>query len=384
MIKLYGYQRDAIKKLKSGSVLCGGVGSGKSLTALGYYLWKEHPKPLYVITIAKKRNDKEWEKDANKINASITKVDSWNNIGKYIGVRGAFFIFDEQRLTGHGAWVKSFLKIAVNNHWIMLSATPGDTWMDYIAIFIANGFYKNRTDFINQHVIISYNNRARFPQIKGYIDTPRLEFFKKEVVVQMSYVRETNVEICKRWVDYDKEKFKLVKDGRWDPYNEFPIQNVSALYYLMRKVANENPTRLNQLWEVVEKHDRVIVFYNFTYELDLLRTLGNRIVIAEHNGVKHEPIPKTDRWLYLVQYQSASEGWNCIETNVIFFYSLNYSYKVMKQASGRIDRLNTPYETLYYYIAISDSYIDRVILRALREKRKFNEREVKIEPILTS
>ena len=203
-VQLDGNQLLALEQLKSGSILCGGVGSGKSRTSLAYFTVKEckgglngepmkDPKNLYIITTAKKRDSKEWEDEFppfpfDEIDICI---DSWNNIGKYADVKDSFFIFDEQRLVGSGAWVKAFLKISKSNHWILLSATPGDTWMDYIPVFIANGFYKNRTEFIRRHVV--YSRFAKFPKVDHYVETGRLLRLRKSILVNMTNVYFNNL-----------------------------------------------------------------------------------------------------------------------------------------------------------------------------------------------
>ena len=379
-IKLFPHQEEALSQLKTGSILYGGVGSGKSRTAIAYYYKEEFPKNLYIITTAAKRDTLDWEQECALFGLTDIPewgieihVDSWNNIKKYVGVSNSFFIFDEQRVVGSGVWVKSFIKITKNNNWILLSATPGDTWLDYIPVFIANGFYKNRTEFVRRHVV--YNSFTKFPKVDRYVETARLERLKREVLIGMDYKRKTSSKYVNVTTAYDKEKLDLVYKKRWNPFESKPIRDVSSLFFTMRKVVNSDIDRLIQTRGILEKHKRVIVFYNFNYELEILRELSKHYTVAEYNGHKHESIPDSESWAYLVQYISGSEGWNCVETNTVVFYSLNYSYRLMTQAAGRIDRLNTPFANLYYYRLISDSLIDQAILKALKNKKRFNEKE---------
>ena len=386
-VQLDGNQLLALEQLKSGSILCGGVGSGKSRTSLAYFTVKEckgglngepmkEPKNLYIITTAKKRDSKEWEDEFppfpfDEIDICI---DSWNNIGKYAEVKDSFFIFDEQRLVGSGAWVKAFLKISKSNHWILLSATPGDTWMDYIPVFIANGFYKNRTEFIRRHVV--YSRFAKFPKVDHYVETGRLLRLRKSILVNMKYLKPTQQHHFQITVGYDREKYKFVTKERWDIFKDEPLRDMSALCYLLRRIVNTDQQRIDAVKRLVSEHPKAIIFYNFDYELDILRELGRELEIptAEWNGHKHQPIPIGSSWLYLVQYTAGAEGWNCISTNMIIFYSQNYSYKIAVQAAGRIDRRNTPYTDLYYYHIRSNSSIDVAIYQALSRKKNFNER----------
>jgi hypothetical protein len=373
-VELYPHQKRAINQLKTGSILYGGVGSGKSLTAIAYYYKNEYPKDLYIITTARKRDTLDWIEEAKVYGVKPIKVDSWNNIKKYINIKDSFFIFDEQRLIGSGVWVKSFLKIVKLNEWILLSATPGDTWMDYIPVFVANGFYRNRTQFIKRHVI--FNRFLNFPKVERYIDTHRLEKMKEYVLVPMEYEKKIKAFYEDISVGYDKEKLEIITKKRWNPFKDKPIKNMAELVFNSRKVVNSSIDRLTQTLVLLEKHRRLVIFYNFNYELDILRTLpdyDSDIKVSEYNGHKHEPIPDSEKWAYLVQYISGSEAWNCIETNVILFYSLNYSYRMMIQAAGRIDRMNTPFSKLYYYRFISDSLIDKAIKKSIKNKKKFNE-----------
>lgn len=381
MVKLYPHQQDAVEKLHNGSILWGGVGTGKSLTAAAYYMEKEAPKDVYVITTAKKRDSLDWEgefakfgvgKNRGATTAGLLQVDSWNNIGNYAGVTGAFFIFDEQRLVGSGAWTKAFIKIARGNRWILLSATPGDTWMDYVPVFIANGFYKNRTEFKREHVV--YNTFSKFPKIDRYIGTGRLVRYRNNLLVEMPYLRHTVRVATDVHVEYDKELLEKVVKHRWNVYQERPIRDVSELFLTMRKVVNSDTSRVEAIRKLSEHHAKLIVFYNFDYELEALRLLATSdLTVAEWNGHKHEAIPDADRWLYLVQYVAGAEGWNCTATNAMVFYSLTYSYKNWHQAHGRIDRLNTPYLELYYYTLKSDAIIDKIVAKSLASKRNFNE-----------
>ncbi len=400
-IQLYDYQLDAIERMKNGCILCGGVGSGKSMTSLAYYYLQNggdisflmgdeyvtmddvQIKDLYIITTARKRDTLEWEGElanfllSTHADTSLYEnkvvVDSWNNIGKYADIKNAFFIFDEQRVVGSGAWVKAFLKIAKVNQWILLSATPGDTWQDYIPVFIANGFYRNKTEFTQEHII--WKRFSKFPQIDRYINTGRLIRLRNSILVNMEFDRKTVSHHEDVYVNYDISKYKDITRNRWDIWEDKPIENAAGLCYALRKIINIDSSRQVALMEIVEKHPKAIIFYNFDYELDILKGLyyGEDVEIAEWNGHKHQPIPESDKWIYLVQYNAGAEGWNCIKTDTIIFYSQNYSYKVMVQSSGRIDRLNTPFTDLYYYHLKSRSGIDLAISRALKSKKKFNE-----------
>ena len=395
-ISLYGYQLDAVKRMKNGCILCGGVGSGKSRTSLAYYYKEQegrlgtdryvnmrNPRDLYIITTARKRDTKEWEGELVPFLLSTNPdvayyknkvvVDSWNNIGKYKDVYGAFFIFDEQRVVGSGAWVKAFLNIARKNKWILLSATPGDTWSDYIPVFVANGFYKNKTEFTREHIV--YSRFTKYPKVDHFINTGKLIRHRNDILVTMDFNRPTVSHHEDVVCSYDISKYKETSKTRWDPFKNEPITNAAGLCYVWRKIVNTDESRQVALLELFEKHPRMIVFYNFTYELDILREVfGNlECKVGEWNGQLHQPVPTGKSWVYLVQYTAGAEGWNCITTDTIVFYSQNYSYKVMQQAAGRIDRLNTKFIDLYYYHLKSRSGIDLAISRALSQKRNFNE-----------
>lgn len=393
-VELYPHQQEALSKLRTGSILCGGVGTGKSRTAIAYFYQQcggrfsgevthmSNPKNLYIITTARKRDTLEWDKECSffriskdpesSVDGCKLIVDSWNNIGKYVDVKDSFFIFDEQRVVGSGTWVKSFLKIAKVNDWILLSATPGDNWMDYVPVFLANGFYKNKTEFIRRHVV--YNRYSKYPKVDRYVETGRLERLRKSILVNMPYERLTIQHHENVLVDFDEELMELAWEKRWNPFMSEPIRDVSELCYISRKICNADLSRLDAIKQVLREKKKVIIFYNFDYELSILRTLSKEVEVAEWNGHKHEPIPNSENWVYLVQYLAGAEGWNCIETDTIIFYSQNYSYKIMVQSAGRIDRLNTPFRDLYYYHLKSKSVIDKAIGRALKNKKSFNEK----------
>ena len=399
-MKLRDYQLEAIRKMKTGCILNGGVGSGKSLTSLSYYYIQnggseifltggkhkkmKEPKDLYIITTARKRDTMEWEGELSHFLLSTNPdtsayknkviVDSWNNVKKYKEIKGAFFIFDEQRVVGSGEWVKSFLKIAKANEWILLSATPGDTWSDYIPVFIANGFYKNKSEFLREHAVFA--RYSKFPKIEKWMGSGKLNRYRRMILVDMKFQRKTEQHHEDIYVDYDIATYKDVMKSRWDIYKQEPIVNAGGLCYTLRRLVNSDPSRSAKLIDIFKEHPKMIVFYNFDYELDILKSLdyGKNVTVAEWNGHKHEPTPTKGKWVYLVQYTAGAEGWNCISTDTIVFYSQNYSYKIMHQSAGRIDRLNTPFEDLYYYHLKTRSSIDISIARAIKEKKNFNEK----------
>lgn len=397
MIELADYQIKAVSELQNGSILCGGVGSGKSRTGLAYYLFHvcegslklngkgeyramQHPRDLYIITTAKKRDSKEWEVELvnfilnvedNPFGVKVV-IDSWNNIKKYKDVYGAFFLFDEQRVVGSGAWVKAFLNISRKNQWILMSATPGDTWSDYIPVFVANGFYKNKTEFTRRHCV--YSRFSKYPRIDRYIETNTLKKNLAKILVTMEDQRHTIRHVIDHHPSYNKQDYRRVMADRWNIYENEPIQEAGAWCYLQRRVLNEDLSRVAIVDEIIQKCNRAIIFYNFDYELGILRDYCDDagIVYAEWNGHRHEEVPKSKRWLYLVQYSAGAEGWNCVTTDTVIFYSQNYSYRMTEQAAGRIDRMNTPFKDLYYHHLWARGGIDLAIHAKLSEKKSFN------------
>lgn len=394
-IELYEYQEDALNRMKNGCILCGGVGSGKSRTSLAYYytlfggqvnapyVEMKDPIDLYIITTARKRDTGEWEEELEPFGLSPTNllysvkvtIDSWNNIKKYKDITNSFFIFDEQRVIGYGTWTQSFLKIVKSNKWILLSATPGDTWSDYIPVFIANGFYRHKTEFMREHAV--WNKYTRYPKIDRYINQGLLLHYRDSILVNMDFIRKTvsHHEDC--FCSYNVELYRYVMKHRTNPFTEeTPIENAGELCFVLRKIVNSDESRQQNLLNLLGYHPKAIIFYNYDFERDILKNLAysEGTCVAEWNGHLHQTIPRTDKWVYLVQYTSGSEGWNCTETNTIIFYSQNYSYRITLQASGRIDRLNTPFVDLYYYHMKSAAPIDLAIARALHSKKNFEER----------
>ena len=401
-MQLGQHQIEAVNKLQNGNILCGGVGTGKSRTAIAYYICKvcdgrinpktadqyitiNRPTDLVIITTARKRDTFEWDEELAQFGLSKDRelslfpelgiwIDSWNNIKKYEHFQDALFIFDEQRVVGKGAWVKSFYKITKRNKWILLTATPGDDWQDYIPVFVANGFYRNRSEFLSEHAV--YNQYiTKFPKIDRYVGTKRLSRYRDQITVYMHYKKKTVPHIDYILVEYPRDLYKSIYKNRWNCITDQPIKNISELCALLRRVVNSDESRIEKVKELIKQHKRVIIFYNFDFELQILKDVGEelQIVTREWNGHEHQELPDTDEWIYLVQYAAGAEGWNCITTDTIIFYSLNYSYKATVQAAGRIDRLNTPYTDLNYFYLYSHSPIDLAIRRCLQQKKNFNE-----------
>lgn len=380
MTELMKHQKRAVAQLSPGKILYGGVGSGKSLTVLAWYKENLSPRDIYVITTAKKRDSLDWEHEAARLGigtssegtvGGVLTVDSWNNVGSYTEVKGAFFIFDEQRLVGSGAWVKAFLKIAKANEWVMCSGTPGDTWMDYVPVFVANGYYKNRTEFVRDHVL--YEPYVRYPKVRGYLGERKLEILRNEVLVEMPYIKHTERILNYLECDYDVGLFDRAWTKRWNVYEDRPIRDIAELFRVARRIVSSAESRLAMVRTLMGCHRRLVIFYNFNYELEILRTLGEETEVAEWNGHKHDPVPQGDNWVYLVQYVAGAEGWNCTSTDAMILYSLTYSWKNFEQALGRIDRLDSPFTKLYYYILVSNSIPDSAVRTSLKQKRSFNE-----------
>lgn len=401
-LKLRPHQIQAVKKCRTGCILNGGVGSGKTLTALAYfyiqnggswdylnggeYVKMNNPKDLIIITTAAVRDKLSWNKEliyfymypnpeSNFYKDQTIIIDSWNNIKKYMDKKDCFFIFDEDRITGSGVWVRAFYKIAEKNEWIVLSATAGDTYMDYFPIFKANGFFRTKTEFIENHVV--YSRFTVYPKIDRYIDTRRLERLRDRILIPMDFERHTTRHHEDIYCDFDSFLYRDTVKKRWNPFKDEPIEQAAGLCYVLRKIVNSDPSRAEAVLKLSKKHPKLIIFYNHDYERDILLNIsyGDDYEVAEWTGHKHQPVPDSDKWVYIVNYTAGAEGWNCIKTDAMIFYSQTYSWKTLEQACGRIDRMNTPFYDLYYYHLKSRSSIDLSIARTLKTKKRFNERK---------
>lgn len=397
-MKLYPHQEKAVQKLHNGSVLVGGVGSGKSLTALYYwhcnvcggsfqpYRARKLKIPLYIITTARKRDTGDWEEEMGPFLVKHYVVDSWNNIGKYINVKGAFFIFDEQRLVSYGSWSKAFLKITRANQWILLSATPADTWYDMLTLFIAHGFVRNKTDFHSRYCVFS--RFSKYPKIERYVGEQELSRFRSKIFVIMKDQRQTKRHYKRIFTEFDRSLYNFVVKERKNPFNldektglPLPCMDMGEICRVCRHIVNTDSSKLDALGDIYKQFPRIIVFYNYDYELDVLRNWCelSEIPYSEWNGHKHQEVLGGDTWLYLCQYAAAQEAWNCITTNCTVFFSPNYSYKAMEQSAGRIDRMNTSYTDLYYFIFLTNSSIDKQIWDAVGKKKRFQESKFVLE-----
>ena len=389
-IQLTDYQVEAVEKMHNGCILRGGTGAGKTLTSLVHVfekilggvspLYPTHTYrkatidiPVYVITTPKKRDSCDWTSEAALVPMPLTAVDSWNNIQKYEHIKNAIFIFDESKVIGYGAWTQAFLKITKNNAWVLLSATPADTWIEYMPVFIANGFYKNKTEFELEHVM--WSRYAKYPKVERYLNTSRLIRHRDSILVDMPDCRATTQHHKDILCDYDMVGYSVLAKERWDIFNNKPIRDIAQLCYTLRRLINSDESRLTELSAIYARHKKVIIFYNFNYELDIIRDWceENHIVYSEWNGHNHDEIPNTKFWIYLCQYTAAKEAWNCIETDCIVFYSQTYSYKALIQSAGRIDRMNTTFMHLYYYHFITTAPIEIGIQKSLHQKENFNE-----------
>lgn len=373
-IELRPHQLETLDKLSSGSILFGGVGSGKTLTALAFWQKYYFDYKLYVITTPKKRNEGDWQEEAKWLEIEDITVDSWNNITKYSSVNTkSFFIFDEQRAIGSGKWANTFVKIARKHPWILATGTPGDGWMDYVPVFLANNFFKYRTEFYDEHV--EFDRYAKFPLIKKFHNESKLNSLRDKILIKMDFERETTRDRIYVDTDYDEEVYNKIMNTRWDPVKQVPISTPAQFASVLRRtVATYFDREFHARW-IMQATPRIIVFYNFNYERDILISIANKLekYWAEYNGHHHDPIPTTDEWIYLVNYRAGAEGWNCITTDTILFYSPNYSYKAMEQSEGRIDRMNTEYKVLRYYYLRSNSSIDKKIFKTIKERKEFNE-----------
>ena len=377
MIKLLKYQEEAIQKLHSGSVLYGATGSGKSLTGLAYYMRCWSHLDLYIITTSKKRNAGEWEEEIAKLGCPPPKaIDSWNRLKNYRMVSDAFFLFDEHKVGGHGKWAQSMITIAKKNKWILLTATPGDVWDDYASIFIANEFVKNKTTWNEDFCI--FDRISKYPKIIGYQREDVLKNMRDAVLVPMEYQSEKVPipYVIPYKVDHEEEAYVLARRKSLRHPEMRAFRNTSAMFAYMRMNLPDKESKIQALADVLKKEPKAIIFYNFTPEKYEIENAARQVNIPffQYNGQIKDNVPDGDTWVYAVQYTAGAEAWNCITCRTVIFYSMNYSYKVMTQAKGRIDRCNSPFDELHYYYFISPDFeIDQEILNALTRKEKFNE-----------
>lgn len=378
--------------------------------------WIEHFKNNYVSQKFPMRNLIFDLTDKKQLDKFMTYIDGFDRKIGIINYELAFrrpelaklkdftLMLDESSLIQNENSKRSrfILKKLKPKNVILLSGTPtGGKYERLWSQLNLLGWNISKKLFYNQYVDYHYEDNEGFPLmiIDGYKNEERLKkkmrqhgcnFLKTDDVFDLpKQIHQTiKVQTTKEYRKFRKEciaQFDLVDyvgyecGGEEEYTRSIELVGDTALTKMLyeRQLCGQyNKTKLEAFRDLVEStNDRLIVFYNFTEELNALVNqldAGARISVVNGQRKDLQIYDEYDNSITFIQYQAGAMGLNLQKANKIIYFTPPLSSELFEQSKKRIHRIGQEKPCFYYYLTCKGS-IEEKIYRTLAMRKDYTD-----------
>lgn len=356
--------------------------------------WLNHFKSVYGFTeVYDLTNKKDYEAFFNNLEwYSMIGVINYELIFRRPDLKklhNITLLLDESSLIQNEKAKRSKFIMSLNaDHVILLSGSPtGGRYERLYSQLKLLGMKSSKTTFYN--TFINYHFEEYTPGVKtmvvdGYKNVDRFkskmrelgcQFLKSEDVLDLPEQIFTSLR-----VDQSKEYKKFLKhrvvtvDG-----DELIGDNTfKRLLYERNLCGQYSKDKLRAFEDLVEStDDRLIVFYNFTEELNrlmaIVMSLGRFCSVVNGFRKTLDNYEKYDNSITFIQYQAGAMGLNLQKANKIIYYSPPLSSELYEQSKKRTHRIGQE-QTCFYYNLIVRGSVEEKIYKVLAKRQDYTEK----------
>lgn len=354
--------------------------------------WVEHLKKFCPYLVFNLSNKKEFEKFMNLAphiqKVGVINYDLIHRRLELLMLKDFTLMLDESSLIQNPSTkrTKTILKLKPSNV-ILLSGTPTDgkyerLWTQAKLL----GWSITKKMYFDHYVIEEKRQTAQgiiYTQILGYKNVERLKtkfrehgavFMKTEEAIELPEQRFEKV-YCETSKDYKKfMKNKIVEVENKTLVGD---RSLTQRLYARQLCGIYSKDKLQKFNDILEStSDRLIVFYNFTEELNQLKQIADKherpCSLVCGNIKRLECFERYANSVTFVQYQAGAMGLNLQKANKIIYYSLPESSALFEQSKKRIHRVGQRNKCLYYILICRNS-VEEKILKALEQRKDFTD-----------
>ena len=257
---------------------------------------------------------------------------------------------------------------------IMLSGTPTAGKYEYLwSQCKLLGWNISKRAFWNSYIItkwVDYGNGYQHEEVVGYKNVDHLKkklrehgavFLKTNEVMTLPDQVDQNIylEQTMEYKDFKKDRYLLMKDGT----ELIGDNSLTRILYERQLCGQYHKKKLEAFRDLLNStEDRIIVFYNFTAEMELLRVIcteeGRPVSILNGKTKDLQHYEEDSNSVTLIQYQAGAMGGNFQKSNRIVYFTLPLgkgSCDLWEQSKKRIHRIGQSRTCFYYYLLVKYS-----------------------------
>jgi len=297
---------------------------------------------------------------------------------------------------------KFILKLQPKNV-ILLSGTPtGGKYETLWSQMHLLGWNISKEMYYNHYIDYHWDEANGFPLrvIDGYKNVERLKrkmraygchFLKTEDCIDLpEQIDQTiRVPVTKEYQIFKKDRILKIPYSQIEPghkdgtYLELVGDTtLTKLLYERQLCGQYNQDKLKAFQDLVEStSDRLIVFYNFTAELEAMQDIlldedfedySKRFSVVNGKLKALKNYENKNNSITFIQYQAGAMGLNLQKANRIIYFTPPLSSELFEQSKKRIHRINQTKTCFYYYLTCKGS-VEEKIYKTLAMRRDFTE-----------